>query len=201
MLGACDPIRNQQHSPLWNSLYKSIWLLWAFLCFYVDSKKFLTGSICDSKSPVCWIKCFFIFAVYMEWSRMKECNYYTSILSPHAVCSVWNGSLLCPLIKKSKSKQWALTVLPFPFLQSNSLDLGDLKCGGEKVTFLFLFIPNYKKKTSHMVPKLTLHTERKRKGGDGIKRLFFFSFYKSFKEQRLKETPIWGCQILQTNRS
>lgn len=143
---------------------------------------------------------FFFFAVYIEWNRMKECDYYTSILSPHAVCSVWNGSLLCPLIKKSKSKQWVLTVPPVPFLQSNSPDLGDLESGGEKVTFLFLLIPNYKKKkTSHMVPKLTLHTERKIEGGDGIKRLFSSLFKKSFK--RLKETPKWGCHILQTNRS
>lgn len=179
--------------------------MWAFegtfLCFYVDSKKFLTGTICDSKSPVCWIKRFFIFAEYMEWNRMKECEYYTSILSPHAVCSVWNGSLLCPLIKKSKSKQWVLTVQPFPFLQSNSLDLGDLKSGGEKVTFLFLLIPNYKKKKLSHGPKVNLTYREKKKGRGWDKEAFFFSFYKSFKEQRLKETPIWGCQILQTNRS
>lgn len=73
---------------------------------------------------------------------MKECENSTSILSPHVVCSVWNRSLLCPLMKKSQSKQGVLTVLPFPFLPSNSPDLGDLESGGEKVTFLFLHIPN-----------------------------------------------------------
>lgn len=82
-------------------------------------------------------------------------------------------------------------MLPFPFLQSSSPEMGDLeKWRTESYSSLSSHSKLRKKKTSHMISKLTLHTERKGERGDGIKRPFLL-----FVLKLVSDRPIYVAVI------
>lgn len=121
---------------------------------------------------------------------MKECKNYTSIFSPHAVCSVWIGSLLCPLIKKNQKQTVSSCCAAVPISPVKLSGNGRFgKVEERKLPFSFFSLQITKKKLSHD-PKVNLTYREKKRERGWYKEAFPSLCIKALKKKSVRKTHI-----------